>query len=68
MFAVVGGSNTDTMTCSPVVSTVQVHPIFALSVADLILALLWMVGGTLWLRHAPSRSWCFAVSLPTVVS
>lgn len=66
MVSVVGGSQN--LTCSSVVSTVQVHPIFAISVADLMLALLWMVGGTVWLRRAPSRSWCFAISLPTVVS
>jgi len=67
-FAVVGGSckyrNNHLLPCW---STLQVHPIFAISVADLMLALLWMVGGTVWLRQAPSRSWCFAVSLPTVV-
>lgn len=47
----------------------QVHPIFALSVADLMLALLWVVGGTLWLRQTPGmhKTWCFAVSLPTMV-
>lgn len=46
----------------------QVHPIFLLSVADFLLALLWVIGATLWLRRAPSRVWCFAASLPTVVS
>ena len=45
----------------------QIHPIFILSLADLLLAMLWIVGGALWFRSAPDRSWCFAVSLLTVV-
>ena len=46
----------------------QVHPIFVLSLADLLLALLWVVGAILWFRGAPTKEWCFAASLPTVVS
>ena len=46
----------------------QVHPIFQLSVADFLLGVLWIVGGVLWFRGVPNKVWCFAVSLPTVVS
>ncbi|XP_064392957.1 transmembrane protein 116-like [Halichondria panicea] len=48
--------------CSP-----RVHPIFVLSLADSILGVLFILGGNLWLRRAPSRVGCFAVSLPTVI-
>ena len=48
----------------------QVHPIFVLSIADGMLAVLWVMGGALWLRGGVSqnRVGCFAVSLMTVVS
>ena len=48
----------------------QVHPIFVLSIADGMLAVLWVVGGALWLKGGVSQSrvGCFAVSLMTVVS
>ena len=48
----------------------QVHPIFVLSIADLMLAMLWLLGGGLWLRRDVnmSRVWCFSASLMTVVS
>lgn len=45
----------------------QIHPIFVLSLADLLLAVLWIIGGALWFRSISDRSWCFAVSLLTVV-
>jgi len=38
-----------------------------LSLADTLLALLWVAGGVMWLRRIPDRVWCFAVSLPTVI-
>lgn len=48
----------------------QVHPIFVLSIADLMLAMLWLLGGGLWLWRDVnmSRVWCFSASLMTVVS
>ena len=48
----------------------QVHPIFVLSIADFMLAMLWVFGGGLWLRRDVnmSRVWCFSASLMTVVS
>ena len=46
----------------------KVLPIFSLAVADLLLALLWIIGGALWLRGIEDRKFCFAVSLFTVVS
>jgi hypothetical protein len=45
----------------------QVLPIFSLAVADLGLALLWIIGGALWLRGVENRQFCFIVSLLTVV-
>ena len=47
---------------------VQVHPIVSIAAADLCLAVLWIVGGAMWLRGIGDRQWCFAVSLFTVVS
>ena len=47
---------------------VQVHPIFVLSVADLFLSALWMIGSGAWLGSLKQRVWCYAVSLPTIVS
>ena len=44
------------------------HPILQLSVADWILGVLWVVGACLWFRGASNRTWCFPVSLLTVVS
>jgi len=50
------------------VSSPKVHPIFVLSIADCILALLWVVGGTLWFRGVShGRVWCFVVTLMTVI-
>lgn len=46
----------------------QIHPIFMLSIADLLLSILWMIGGGVWLKGIEERVWCFAISLPTVVS
>ncbi len=48
----------------------QVHPLFVLSIADLLLALLWGVGALLWLARTEDlkRGWCMAVSLTTIVS
>ena len=46
----------------------QVHPIFVLSIADCMLAVLWVVGGALWLMGVShNQVWCFAVTLLTVV-
>jgi hypothetical protein len=44
----------------------KVLPIFSLAVADLGLALLWIIGGALWLRGVENRQFCFIVSLLTV--
>ena len=46
----------------------QVHPIFMLSVADLLLSILWTLGGGAWLRRLGDRVWCYAISLPTIAS
>ena len=46
----------------------QVHPIFVLSVADLLLSFLWIIGGGAFLRRLGNRVWCYAISLPTIVS
>jgi hypothetical protein len=48
----------------------KVHPIFVLSVADAMLALLYILGGIVWLRreaNVSSRVWCFSAALPTVI-
>ncbi len=47
---------------------VQIHPIFVLSVADLLLAVVWTVGASFWARDIEDRKWCLLVSLLTVVS
>ena len=47
---------------------VQVHPIFVLSIADLLLSVLWLLGGGAWLGGFKQRNWCYALSLFTVVS
>jgi len=54
---------------SPLLHPLQVHPIFVLSLADCMLAVLWVVGGTLWLRRTPymSRVGCYSTSLLTIV-
>lgn len=49
----------------------QIHPIFMLSIADFMLAVLWGVGGIMWLVEMSThfdRDGCFAVLLATVVS
>ncbi len=47
----------------------QVHPIFVLSIADLMLAFLWVIGGVLWLTSVSNHLvWCFMATLMTVVS
>ena len=54
--------------------TCQIHPIFMLSIADCLLAVLWTVGGSLWLYNGVTTSeeservGCFTVLLMTVVS
>ena len=54
--------------------THQIHPIFMLSIADSLLALLWTTGGSLWLYNGVTTSQdaervgCFTVLLMTVVS
>lgn len=48
----------------------KVHPIFILSIADTMLALLYIIGGIVWLRQESaitSRVWCFAAYLPTII-
>ena len=54
---------------SPLLHPLQVHPIFVLSLADCMLAVLWVVGGILWLRRTPymSRVGCYSTSLLTIV-
>eukprot|EP00731_Ephydatia_muelleri_P022542 Em0015g125a len=44
----------------------NVTPIFMLCIADLLLALTWLVGGVLWLRSVNS-SWCFVASLLNII-
>ena len=45
----------------------QVHPIFALAVTDLLLSIMWIIGGIAWLRRLEKRVLCFVISVPTVV-
>ena len=55
--------------CLDLVSvSMQVLPIFILSIADFLLACTWIVGGTMWFAEVSNRSWCFVPSLLTVVS
>ena len=54
----------------------KIHPIFMLSIADFILAVLWAVGGGIWFGggsggralYNKKRDTCFVVLLATVVS
>ena len=51
----------------------QVHPIFMLSIADLLLAVMWVVGGAVWLSGGLegdhyNRVGCFSILLITIVS
>lgn len=48
----------------------DVHPIFMISLADCMLAVLWIAGSSLWLSPEESYShvWCYAVTLMTAVS
>jgi hypothetical protein len=51
----------------------QIHTIFMLSIADLVLAVMWVVGGGMWLSGGTdhvhySRVGCFTVLLITMVS
>ena len=41
----------------------QVHPLFILSVADFILAILWLIGGVVWL-NPDSNGWATNASDP----
>lgn len=41
---------------------------FVLSLADFMLACLWIVGGYFWLRRVDNKAWCLVVSLMTIVS
>lgn len=45
----------------------QVHPIFALAVTDVLLSIMWIIGGSIWLRKLDSRVLCFVISGPTIV-
>jgi len=52
---------------------VQIHTIFMLSIADLLLAVMWVVGGAMWMSGGidhtnHNRVGCFTVLLMTVVS
>ena len=47
----------------------EVHPIFMLSLADLLLAVLWVTGSGLWfLGGSFHRVYCYVVTLSTAVS
>jgi len=48
--------------CSP-----KIHPIFMLSIADCMVAALWVVGSIFWFSGIEDRRWCFAPSLLTVI-
>ena len=58
--------------------TPQVHPLFILSVSDFILAILWMIGGIVWLtpgEHGwasegsdPHTGMCYVLAVATTVS
>lgn len=46
----------------------KVQPILVLSIADFLLSVLWVVGGSVWLRDVgPARVGCFTVQLLTVI-
>ena len=56
----------------------QVHPLFILSVSDFILAILWMIGGIVWLNPGehgwasegsdPHTGMCYVLAVATTVS
>ena len=56
----------------------QVHPLFILSVSDFILAILWMIGGIVWLNPGsdgwanegsdPHTGMCYVLAIATTVS
>ena len=53
----------------------QVHPIFVLSIADMMLSVLWISGSVVWLRQERNDEkphkhlvGCFTITLMTVVS
>ena len=47
----------------------QIHPIFVLSLVDCMLAVLYIIGGLLWLRRfkVSGQAWCYFISLLTIV-
>ena len=56
----------------------QVHPLFILSVADFVLAILWLIGGIVWLNpdeygwakegSATHTGMCYVLAVATTVS
>ena len=58
--------------------SVQVHPLFILSVADFILSILWMIGGVVWINPGddgwarddsnPHTGMCYVLAIATTVS
>lgn len=48
----------------------DVHPIFMLSLADCILASLWIAGGFIWLADpgVVDERWCYTVTVLTTVN
>lgn len=48
----------------------EVHPIFMLSLADCMLAALWIAGSIMWYVGESSYQnvWCYAITLITTVS
>ncbi|CAI8021527.1 hypothetical protein GBAR_LOCUS12752, partial [Geodia barretti] len=65
-FSIVGSAICKKTACNP-----KVHPIFVLSIVDVMLSLLWMSGSVLWLtggaaKQNSSRVGCFAISLTTI--
>ena len=56
----------------------QIHPLFILSVSDFILAILWMIGGIVWLNPGekgwategsdPHTGMCYVLAVATTVS
>lgn len=47
--------------------SLQVHPIFVISVADCFLGISWVLGGAFWIDRIEDRSWCYLSSLLNVV-
>ena len=60
------------------ITLLQVHPLFILSVADFVLAILWLIGGIVWLNpdeygwakenSASHTGMCYVLAVATTVS